>query len=167
MITDPQPTVRRLAISMVAAAMRSDAGTIVALLRAVDDGDIAPVVHSALTLARTLAGQLLTAVGMIGADLWLAEAARGHPCRDTRAGAELILAHSQTLGEFDEMIVIGVGEYNRGVRRGRRGVRRGVRRGHVVLAFATHAGRHRGGPGHGGQHRRHVVGQHRAHPTQA
>lgn len=113
MITDPQPTVRRLAISMVAAAMRSDAGTIVALLRAVDDGDIAPVVHSALTLARTLAGQLLTAVGMIGADLWLAEAARGHPCRDTRAGAELILAHSQTLGEFDEMIVIGVGEYNR------------------------------------------------------
>jgi hypothetical protein len=111
-ITDPQPTTRRLAITMVTAAVRGDAGTVKALLRAVDDDELATVVHTTLALARAVAGQLLTAAGMMGADLWLAEASRGHPCAETRLGAALVLAHAQTVGEFDELVVIGVGAYN-------------------------------------------------------
>jgi hypothetical protein len=112
-ITDPQsPTTRRLAISMVTAALRSDVGTILALLRAVDDGDLATVVYSALSLVRALAGRLLTPQGSLAADLWLAETARADPSLATRAGAELVLAHSQTVGEFDALVVVGVGEYN-------------------------------------------------------
>ena len=112
MITDPQPTTRRLAITMVTAAVRGDAGTVLALLRAVDDDELATVVHTTLALARAVAGQLLTPRGLMGADLWLAETARGHPCAETRLGAALVLAHAQTVGEFDELVVIGVGAYN-------------------------------------------------------
>lgn len=112
MITDPQPTIRRLALTLVTAAVRGDPGTIKALLRAADPDEFATVVHTTLTLARTLAGQLLTPQGMMGADLWLTETARGHPCAETRLGAELVLAHSQTVGEFDEMVAIGIGSYN-------------------------------------------------------
>ena len=112
MIADPQPITRRLAITMVTAAMRGDAGTIKALLRAVDDSELATVVHCTLSLARALAGQLLTPRGLLAADLWLTECARGHPCADTRLGAQLVLAHAQTVGEFDDLVVIGIGSYN-------------------------------------------------------
>ena len=110
-ITDPQPVTRRLAITLVTAAMRGDAGTIKALLRAADPDEFAELVHCTLTLVRSLAGQLLTPRGLLAADLWLAEAARGHPCAETGLGAELVLAHAQT--EFDDMVEIAVGEYNR------------------------------------------------------
>jgi hypothetical protein len=114
MITDPQPITRRLAITLVVAALRGDPGTVRALLLAADPAQLANVVHCALTLARSLAAQLLTARGLIGCDLWLAEAARGHPCSNTRAGAALILAHEAVVvAESDgEMLDLAVGEYN-------------------------------------------------------
>ena len=121
-ITDPQPVTRRLAISMVAAAARGDAGAVKALVWAADPDGFAVLVHCALTLARTLAGQLLTPQGMMGADLWLAETARGHPRSDTRAGAALILAHEAVVVAESavvaaetgagEMLDIAVGAYN-------------------------------------------------------
>jgi hypothetical protein len=111
-ITTPEPTTRRVALSMVTAAVRGDAGTVKALVWAADPDGFAVLVHATLTLARTLAGQLLTASGLMACDLWLAETARGHPCAETRLGAELALAHSQTLGEFDELVVRGIGAYN-------------------------------------------------------
>lgn len=122
MITAPEPITRRVAVSMVAAAVRGDAGTVKALVWAADPDGFAVLVHCALTLARTLAGQLLTAQGMMGADLWLAETARGHPCRDTRAGAELVLAHEAVVvaesavvaaeSGAGELLDIAVGAYN-------------------------------------------------------
>jgi hypothetical protein len=114
MITDPQPITRRLAITLVVAALRGDPGTVRALLLAADPAQLANVVHCALSLARSLAGQLLTPQGLIGADLWLAEAARGHPCRDTQLGAELVLAHEAVVVAegFGELLDTAVGAYN-------------------------------------------------------
>jgi hypothetical protein len=117
-ITTPEPVTRRLAVTLVIAAMRGDAGTVRALLYAADPDESAVLVYSTLTLARTLAASLRTSQGMLAADLWLCECARDHPYRDTRLGAALILAHTMTAetasaGEtFDELCEIGVGAYN-------------------------------------------------------
>jgi hypothetical protein len=122
MITDPEPITRRLAITLVVAALRGDAGTVRALLYAADPDGFAVLVHSTLTLARALAVQLRSPQGLMAADVWLAECARGHPCRDTRLGAALILAHAMTCyppvetavvaETFGEMFTIGAATYN-------------------------------------------------------
>jgi hypothetical protein len=122
MITDPQPNTRRLAISLVSAAVRGDAGAVKALIYAADLDGFGALVHCTLTLVHTLAGQLLTPQGLIGADLWLAETARGHPCAETRAGAELVLAHEAVVAAEDDVVAascdaaellgIAVGAYN-------------------------------------------------------
>lgn len=115
MITDhPQPITRRLAITLVTAGLRSDGGTVKALLRAADPDEFAVLVACTLELARALAGQLLTPRGLLAADLWLAECARGHPCAETRLGAELVLAHEAVAAaeESGDMIDVAVGAYN-------------------------------------------------------
>jgi hypothetical protein len=89
-----------------------DPGTVRALLLAADPGQLATVVHCALTLARTLAAGLHTPQGMLAADLWLAECARDHPCRDTRLGAELILAQGMTCDPAGDLFEFGVAVYN-------------------------------------------------------
>jgi hypothetical protein len=97
MITAPGPTARRLAITLVTAAVRGDAGAVRALLLAADLDGFGTLVHCTLTLARSLAVQLRSGQGLMACDVWLAECSRDeHRSRESRLGAQLVLAHAMT-----------------------------------------------------------------------
>ena len=105
---------------MVTAAVRGDAGTVKALLRAVDDDDLAAVVHTTLMLARALAGQLLTTARHDGRRPVVGRnRPRASHAPKPGSAPSWCWPTAQTVGEFDEMVVIGIGAYNAVLRRGR------------------------------------------------
>jgi hypothetical protein len=106
MITAPEPDTRQAAISLVTAALRGDVDAVRCVIDAYDVDEFVPAVHAALALARAIAVQLRSPQGLMGADVWLAECSRGHPCRDTRIAAELILAHALTVYPQAETVAV-------------------------------------------------------------
>jgi hypothetical protein len=113
MTTVPLPDTCRTAINIVVAGLRGDDDAVKDALSASYDDDFAMMIHATLDLMRGLASRLRTPDALLALDIKLSEISREHRSRDVRLAAEIIVAHTQTVGETsDDFYTLGVNAYN-------------------------------------------------------